>query len=134
MKTFLIPLALVASLTASTATMAIAATELPSANAQADVAGLHANGRSFNGISLNGVRLNGISLNGISLNGMKVNGIHLNDIKWNGVQFNGWSLNGSSLYGQRFVSVFDDSDNSMTDTNWSSIALNDVRVRLPLAR
>jgi uncharacterized protein YjbI with pentapeptide repeats len=154
MKTFLFPLALVASLTASTSTIAASKAGHPNMSTQTEGAGLHANGvsfngRTFNGVSfngfsfngknLNGVWLNGTKFNGINLNGFTLNGFTLNGIKWNGLTlngklFNGWSLNGTSLQGRSFISFFDDSDNVTTDANWSSIALENVHVRLPLAR
>ncbi len=100
--------------------------------------GVTLNGIKWNGIVLNGIVLNGIVLNGIVLNGIVLNGIVLNGIVLNGVTLNGKFLNGTPFDGalsrRGFVSFFERDENASANADWSSLALTDVRVRLPLAR
>ena len=107
------------------------------------VSGLYANGISLNGIKWNGVTLNGVTLNGIKWNGIVLNGIVLNGIVLNGIVLNGVTLNGKYLNGtsfegtlprRDFVSAFESDKNDSSDADWSSLAVADVQVRLPLAR
>lgn len=148
MKTFLLPLAVMVSLAASSATKAASDAYITPSNTPTHSSGLHANGRAFNGMKINGMKINGVRLNGLTLNGIKWNGVTLNGISWNGVVFNGLVLNGRFVNG-KFLNgaLFDGSSSTLNfaavapataqtaaGADWSSLALADVRVRLPLAR
>ena len=101
------------------------------------------NGTSSNGIQFNGRFLNGWSLNGLSPNGMKVNGWILNGLRLNGARLNGWSLNGLKWNGMPFDGKLSRGDfvrlpagdaTIVSEADWSTVPLANVRVRLPLAR
>jgi len=94
--------------------------------------GVQFNGLKWNGVGMNGTTLNGWSLNGMKLNGLKWNGVTLNTLKWNGLTFNGLKWNGAPPDGTgawRTASI-----EATAESDWSAIAADQVRVRLPLAR
>jgi uncharacterized protein YjbI with pentapeptide repeats len=131
------------------AILALVAVPLAAQSAETSTTVVHPKSRLFNGISLNGLqfngfKMNGLQFNGIKFNGFRVNGLQLNGFRLNGLGFNGFRMNGKSFNGtpfdgslsrRGFVSLFDTAEPVMAaDTDWSSLALADVRVRLPLAR